>query len=70
VVAWVGSYPIKAQIYGVLRALLRDGVEVNKQTKLGEIDPRGDKQLCYTIRARMRAIAGGVLEAILMQFNI
>ena len=45
-------------------------LEVNKQTKLGEIDPRGDKQLCYTIRARMRAIAGGVLEAILMQLNV
>ncbi len=69
-VAWVGNYPVKAQIDGVLRALMRDGVEVNKQTKLGEIDLRGDKQLCYTIRARMRAIAGGVLEAILMHFNV
>ncbi|MFC1929085.1 selenium-dependent molybdenum cofactor biosynthesis protein YqeB [Chloroflexota bacterium] len=69
VVAWVGNYPIKAQIDGVLRALLRDGIEVNKETKLGEIDQRGDRQLCYTIRARMRAIAGGVLEAILLWFN-
>jgi len=69
-IAWVGNYPVKAQIDGVLRALLRDGVEVSKQTKLGEIDPSGDKQVCYTIRARMRAIAGGVLEAILMQFNV
>lgn len=65
----VGNRPVKAQIDGVLRALLRDGLEVDKQTKLGEIDPSGDKQVCYTIRPRMRAIAGGVLEAILMRFN-
>lgn len=69
-VAWVGDYPVKAKIDGVLRALLRSGLEVDKQTKLGEVDPRGDKQVCYTIRARMRAIAGGVLEAILMHLNI
>jgi len=68
-VARVGNLPVKAQIDGVLRALLRDGLEVDKQTKLGEIDPSGDKQVCYTIRPRMRAIAGGVLEAILMRFN-
>ncbi|MBA7675113.1 hypothetical protein ES703_83342 [subsurface metagenome] len=68
-VAWVGNHPVKAQINGVLRALLRNGVEVDKQTKLGEVDPSGDKQACYTIRPRMRAIAGGVLEAILIHFN-
>lgn len=68
-IAWVGNRPVKAQIDGVVRALLRDGLEVDKQTKLGEVDPSGDKQVCYTIRPRMRAIAGGVLEAILMHFN-
>ena len=68
-IAWVNNHPVKAKINGVVRALLRDGVEVYKQTKLGEVDPSGDKQACYTIRPRMRAIAGGVLEAILMHFN-
>jgi len=70
IVAWVGSEPMVAKISGVLRALLRDGLEVKKQTKLGEVDPRGERELCYIIRPRMRAIAGGVLEAILMHFNI
>ena len=68
-VAWVGDYPVKAKIDGVLRALIRDGLEVDEQAKLGEVDPRGSKELCYTIRPRMRTIAGGVLEAILMQFK-
>lgn len=69
-IAWVDDCPIEARIDGVLRALLRDGLEVNEQTKLGEIDPGGDRRVCFTIRARMRAIAGGVLEAILTQFNV
>jgi len=68
-VAWVDDYPVKAKIDGVLRALIRDELEVDEQAKLGEVDPRGSEELCYTIRPRMRAIAGGVLEAIIMQFN-
>ncbi len=68
-VAQVDNQPVKAQIDGVLRALLRDGLEVNEHTKLGEIDPTGNIQACFAIRARMRAIAGGVLEAIMMRFN-
>jgi hypothetical protein len=38
--------------------------------KLGEIDPRGEKWMCYAIRPRMRTIAGGVLEAMLHRINI
>ena len=70
VVAWVAEQPVKVEIGGVVRALLRSGVMVEKGTKLGEIDPSGNKEVCYTIRPRVRAIAGGVLEAILMRFNI
>jgi len=68
-VAWVGDSPVKAKIGGVLRALLRDGVEVDRMTKLGEVDPTGERWVCFTIRPRMRTIAGGVLEAIMMHFN-
>lgn len=69
VVARVNHQPVTAQIDGVIRALLRDGVKVEPGTKLGEIDPRGDPQLCYTIRPRARTIAGGVLEAIMMYLS-
>jgi xanthine dehydrogenase accessory factor len=69
VVARVNHQPVTAKIGGVIRALLRDGVKVEPGTKLGEIDPRGDPQLCYTIRPRARTIAGGVLEAIMMYFS-
>jgi xanthine dehydrogenase accessory factor len=69
VVARVGNYPVKAKIDGVLRALIRGGIEVEENVKLGEVDPRGDAELCYAIRPRMRTIAGGVLEAILYHYN-
>jgi xanthine dehydrogenase accessory factor len=69
VVASVTGQPAKAEISGVVRALLRSGTVVEKGTKLGEIDPSGDKEACYTIRPRVRAIAGGVLEAIMMRYN-
>jgi len=37
--------------------------------KVGDIDPRGNKALCFTISEKARAIGGGVLEAILNRFN-
>jgi xanthine dehydrogenase accessory factor len=69
IVGWVGNSPVKAKIDGVLRALIQGDIEVDEKTKLGEVDPRGDVELCYAIRPRMRTIAGGVLEAILYHFN-
>jgi xanthine dehydrogenase accessory factor len=60
---------VKAEIGGVLRATLRDGLDVDKGVKIAEIDPVGGVEVCYTIRAKMRAVAGGVLEAVLMTFN-
>lgn len=69
VVAVVEDYPVIAQINGVLRGLLRDGVEVRRGMKVGDIDPRGKKEYCFTISDKARAIAGGVLEAILYWYN-
>jgi len=68
-VASVAGKPVKSEIDGVIRALLRSNVEVRKGTKLGEVDPSGCQEHCYSIRPRMRAIAGGVLEAIMTHFN-
>jgi xanthine dehydrogenase accessory factor len=69
-VASVAGQLVKAEIDGIIRALLRSGTAVKKGTKLGEIDPSKDKEACYTIRPRVRAIAGGVLEAIMMRYNV
>ena len=69
VIASVGGQAIKAPISGIVRALLRSGIQVKEGTKLAEVDPVASKEICYSIRARVRAIGGGVLEAILIWFN-
>jgi xanthine dehydrogenase accessory factor len=53
----------------VVRGLLREGVEVKKGMKVGDIDPRGKREHCFTISDKSRAIGGGALEAILYWFN-
>jgi len=69
VVAFVDGAPVKALVGGVIRGLLRDGTQVYKGMKAGDVDPRGIKEYCYTISDKARTIAGGVLEAILSHFN-
>ena len=69
VVAVVDDFPVIARISGVLRGLLREGAEVKKGMKVGDIDPRSKKESCFTISDKTRAIAGGVLEAVLFRFN-
>ena len=69
VVAVVDDYPVIAGISGVVRGLLREGVIVKKGMKVGDVDPRGKKEACFTISDKARAIGGGVLEAILYRFN-
>jgi xanthine dehydrogenase accessory factor len=64
IVAEVEGVPIEAKISGVLRGLLRDGIEVAVGIKAGDIDPRGERGYCYLISDKARAISGGVLEAI------
>jgi xanthine dehydrogenase accessory factor len=69
VVAVVDDFPIIAKISGIVRGLLREGVEVKKGMKVGDIDPRGNEQSCFTVSDKARAIGGGVLEAILYWYN-
>ena len=63
-ILYVDKTPVYASIDGILRGLIRE-IEVTAQEKLGDIDPRGVKEYCYTITDKARAIGGGVLEAIM-----
>jgi len=64
-VAYVAGQPVVAKISGVLRGLLADGLPVKAGMKVGDVDPRGVREHCFTISDKARAIGGGVLEAIL-----
>jgi xanthine dehydrogenase accessory factor len=70
VVGYVNDTEIKAPLGGVVRAIIRDGAPVAPGTKLLEIDQESGTEICYAIRARVRAIAGGVLEAIMRRYNL
>jgi xanthine dehydrogenase accessory factor len=65
VVASVAAQPVVANISGVVRGLLADGLFVKAGAKVGDVDPRGVPEHCFTISNKARAIGGGVLEAIL-----
>ncbi len=65
IVAEVAEQRVRASIAGVLRGLLYDGLLVREGQKVGDVDPRGVAEYCFTISDKARAIGGGVLEAIL-----
>lgn len=69
IILYVDQTPVLARIDGVLRGLIRP-IAVPSGEKLGDVDPRGIKGNCYTISEKARAIAGGVLEAIMHRFNV
>ena len=68
-VGLVGEQPVRAEISGVLRGLIADGRLVEKGLKIGDIDPRGEADYCFTISEKARAVAGGVLEAMFHLLN-
>jgi xanthine dehydrogenase accessory factor len=56
---------VQAKISGILRGMIKEGIYVKKEMKIGDIDPRGIKEYAYTISDKARSIGGGVLEAIM-----
>ncbi len=67
-VLYVGEEPVYAPFDGVLRGLIRE-MDVEIAEKVGDVDPRAKKDYCYTISDKARGIGGGVLEAILHEYN-
>lgn len=55
---------IKTEISGVIRGLLREGIKVKEGLKVGDVDPRGIKEYCYTISDKSRALGNAVLGVI------
>ncbi|MGD8963817.1 MAG: selenium-dependent molybdenum cofactor biosynthesis protein YqeB [Desulfobacterales bacterium] len=68
-IGMVAADPVRAQIDGVLRGLIRSATQVRPGLKIGDIDPRGDARFCHTISDKARTISGSVLEAILRVYN-
>lgn len=64
-VANVDGMPVYAEIDGMIRGMLQDGIFVSKGMKSGDIDPRGRAADYTTVSDKALAVGGGVLEAIL-----
>ncbi len=64
-VATIAGVGVRAGCAGVLRGLIRPGAHVTAGLKIGDIDPRGERDHCFTLSDKSLAVGGGVLEAIL-----
>lgn len=62
-VACVESYPVLAEIPGVVRGMLKEGIWVPRGTKIGDIDPRSDAEY-NSFSDKALAVGGGVVEAV------
>ena len=62
--------PVRAQIAGILRGIIRDGYPVSEGFKLADVDPRmEERKNCFTISDKARCIAGSVLELVTARMN-
>jgi xanthine dehydrogenase accessory factor len=61
---------IISPLAGVLRGLIRDGIHVTRNLKIGDVDPRDNPDACYLVSDKALAIGGAALEAILTKVDI
>ncbi len=60
----VQGEPIKSQIRGVVRGMLRDGVYVTPKVSIGDIDPTCEVKRCYKVSDKARIIGESVVRAL------
>ncbi|MFZ4618717.1 MAG: selenium-dependent molybdenum cofactor biosynthesis protein YqeB [Rectinemataceae bacterium] len=56
---------VASPLGGTLRGLIRPGIKVGPGIKVADVDPRHVREHCFSVSDKARAVAGGVLEAIL-----
>lgn len=64
IVAYTGGKPVYAKMTGIVRGMLQDGVIVEENLKIGDIDARCETFHCFTVSDKARSIGGAVLEAV------
>lgn len=61
----IDGEPSGAPFTGAVRGLLHDGLRVESDAKVGDLDPRCEPRYCFEISDKSLAVGGGVLEAVL-----
>jgi xanthine dehydrogenase accessory factor len=69
IIGYLDDAPLASPCEGIVRGVLKNETKVLAGTPLAEVEKGGNKESCFTIRSNMRAIAGGVLEAIMFAYN-
>lgn len=68
VIAEINGEEVTAQLSGIVRGIIYPGITVYEKLKIMDIDPRGNRNHCFTVSDKATALGGGVLEAILTRF--
>ena len=64
IIGEVDGQVVKCLTGGIIRGLIRDGLKVSRGQKVGDIDPRGERERCHKISNKAITIAHGVDEAL------
>lgn len=56
---------IASPFQGVLRGIIHDGLVVTEGLKIGDVDPRDQREYCFTVSDKALAVGGSVLEILL-----
>lgn len=63
-VAVTGGEPVYAQMSGMIRGMLQEGVDVKKGLKIGDIDARINPRYCATVSDKAVCIGRGAVHAV------
>jgi xanthine dehydrogenase accessory factor len=61
---------VTSPLKGVLRGLIHSGLQVTSGLKIGDVDPRDEREACFLVSDKALSIGGAVLEAILSREEI
>ena len=65
IIANVNGANVCAPFDGVLRGLVHDGLFVRQGLKIGDVDPRAQREHCFTLSDKALSIGGGALEVVM-----
>jgi len=64
IIAEIEGEPINSQIKGVVRGILRNELMVQPGFKVGDVDPTGERAVCFTVSDKARRIGAAVVETL------
>jgi len=69
IVGEVDGAPVHCAFALVVSGMRHDGIQIGAGIKVGDVDPRWEREYCDTISGKARAIGGGVVEAIFHSYQ-